>query len=89
MFSVRVDDRIRLASSVMLLTKHFSDLQSWALQHPLRIVTKNFLAEFKDHPCVRFFDEIAQHHFMDTIYQLALLCTPPPGIEWKNKESPQ
>ena len=88
MLSVRVDDRVRLASSVMLLTKHFGDLQSWALQHPLRIATKKFLAEFKDHPCVRFFDEIAQHYFMNTIYQLALLCTPPPRIEWKNKGSP-
>ncbi len=68
---VQFDERIRLTSTVLLLTK-FRDLNAkWKL-HDLKVDSLRHLEQFADHPCAQAARAIAENNFMWHFYQYAV-----------------
>jgi len=69
---IQIDNRIRLVSSILLLTK-FVDENSGHKFHPLKVKSIDFLKAFEDHPCVTASRQIAESQWMSAFYCYAVL----------------
>jgi len=69
---VQFDDRIRLVSSIFLLTK-FVNENSGFKPHPLKVRTIEYLEPHRDHPCAVASREIAETYWMVDFYEYAIL----------------
>jgi len=84
---VLIDDRIRLASSILASITGNSEIEEWAHPHPLRLATQKFLEPFRSHPCTLMFSEICKRIPQGTppgslLYLAALLLKGPPEFAW-------
>jgi hypothetical protein len=75
---IRIDDRIRLVASVLLLTKFVDENSGWQ-PHPLRTGTLAFLRAYESHPCITASREIAGSQWMSAFYCYAVLLEPEAG----------
>lgn len=69
---IRIDDRTRAVSSVMLLTDFVDENKGCGERHPLKVRTIEYLADFEDHPCAVAARKLAPDNFMHRFHSYAL-----------------
>lgn len=76
---IKIDDRIRLVASVLLLTKFVNENSGWK-PHPLRVQTIEYLEAYREHPCATVSREIAESWWMSAFYCYAVLLKQASGV---------
>jgi len=76
---VRIDDRVRAVSSVMLLTDFVDENKGCGERHPLKVRTIEYLEDFADHPCAVAAGELSGKQWMCAFHRYTILL---PGGSW-------
>ncbi|MCX6376999.1 MAG: DUF4932 domain-containing protein [Armatimonadetes bacterium] len=79
MIHVELDKRIRLISSVLLLTKFVNEHPGWK-PHPLKVQTIEHLRGFEDHPCVIASRLLAESYWMSAFHCYGVMLKWVPGV---------
>ena len=72
MINVKIDDRIRLVSAVLLLTKFANENARGWKAHTIRTLTLKHLEGHRNHPCVHVSSKLAESEWMSTFYSFAV-----------------
>ena len=81
MFRVQIDDRIRLMSSVLLLTDLGRENSKRRKRHEIRKQVEKYLHPFASHPCARVSRVLAARHWIDAFYSYSVMLGDPPRFE--------
>lgn len=80
MIHVELDNRIRLISSVLLLTKFVNENPGWK-PHPLRTLTLEHLKDYREHPCIVASRLLAESYWMHSFHSYGVM------LEWASGHS--
>ena len=82
---VEIDDRVRLTSSALLLTR-FREEQSCFKHHPLNDIVFHRIENHKQHPFIKLVNQLSENYWMDKFFAMAVSLELCDGVFVPNPE---